>query len=222
MLHVNLKFVFCVIFMYSLLMIPGTVFSQSCGCDASGMLQGWLTGFETDLAAAEDVLLAKEPSEWTQDEIEEYLFNALHLVYNANNIYILEHRQHPYDYNVLMSMTSKWPGNPFNDWEPIRILHYPGEAGIFSPGDIILQLCPPEYYSGYPRAVPKTYVMTINGPTENHITQHQAGRFVMTMWDWDVIPAGTAFIAGSYYEKSEVTKRKIEETQKALAEQSDE
>ena len=186
--------------------------------DLRAMHEDWMRDFQTDLALAGDVLRGKDSAEWTQEDIEAYLFNALHAIYNANNIYIDEHKQHPYDGKVLRNtgILSIWPGNPFNDWQPIT-----WEAGYtgFVPGDVVVQLCPPDWYSGYVREIPLTYAMTINGPSEDYLPLGSESPYpIESIFDWDSVPRGTAYMTTSYYEPAWKTRPKIEEKLRILKE----
>ena len=173
----------------------------------------WLRDFEMKLDDAEDVLRGKDASEWTLEEIDAYLFNALFVLYNANNLYIREHKQHPYDGEVLRNagILTEWPGNPLRNWEPITWESLPGG---FSPGDIAVQLCPPSEYSGYLREVPLTYVMSIYGPGEDYTPMES----ISSLCEWDIVLPGTAYSVSAYWEPAYKTRAKMEQTQQTLEE----
>ena len=180
------------------------VFAQEQGAEA--MHEGWMADFVVDMVAAEDVLKAKDESEWTQDEIEAYLFNALYAIYNAENIYVHRHRQHSFDGEVLRNtgILSTWPGNPFNNWEPITW----GPAYTeFVPGGIVILLCPPDWYSGLDVERPLTYCISINGPSDDYVPIQS----LTSIFDWAAIPMGTAFQTASYWEPASSVREKHEQ-----------
>jgi hypothetical protein len=189
--------------------------AQQSGREA--MFQDWMSGFQQDLLTAQQTLAGKAQSEWTQEEIEAYLFNALFAIYNADNLYVERNRQHPSDAQVLQDsgILSPWPGNPFNDWQPIS---WSSGSGEFSPGDIVLQLCPPEWYSGYDRLIPLTFVMSINGPAESYTPLQSADTFpIEPIYDWDIVPPGTVFMTTSYFEPAAKTRAKVDAAKAAKA-----
>jgi hypothetical protein len=181
--------------------------------------EGWLRGYQHDLASAEEVLRGKDAGDWTQEEIEAYLFNALYSIYCANNIFMQDYWRHPADGEELAPHLSPWPGNPFREWEPIAWQ----EGAEFSPGDIIVQLCPPEHYSLVPdeTEVPMTYVMSINGPTEDYVPLGaECEQPLEPIWEWAIVPPGTTYQTASYLQPAWKSREKLESKRKFLAEKA--
>jgi hypothetical protein len=203
---------FASVVLLALLLLGGPL-NQPARAQASGqqaMHEEWMRGFQQGFADAQQILLEKDPSQWSKEEIEAYLFNALFSIYNANNIYIDRNFQNPYSANVLRNsgILSPWPGNPFRNWEPITWDEYPTE---FSAGDIVLQLCPPAWYSGSRRQVPLTFVMSINGPSSDYQPVPSDDKYpIAQIYDWDIVLPGTAFMTTSYYEPATETLAKAE------------
>lgn len=196
--------------------LPKPANAQQSGREA--MFQDWMGSYQSELISAGQVLASKSQSDWTQEEVESYLFNALFAIYNANNIYIERNRQHPYDAEMLREsrILTPWPENPLNAWEPIS---WSAGAGDFVPGDIVLQLCPVEWYSGFDRLIPLTYVLTINGPSATYTPIQDPNSYpIEPIYDWDTVPPGTAFMTTSYYEPASKTRPKLEQARKAKAE----
>lgn len=170
------------------------------------LVSEWLRHMEQDLASAESTLTDKDASEWTQEEVEKYLFCAMYVIYDAVIIYSDTNRTLPTDSEVLRNagIVTSWPANPFNNWEPIK-----WENEEFSPGDCVLQECPPELYSGLWNPRPMTFVLSINGPDEDYMSLQP----VEALTDWSVVPPGTAFIVMSATQPASETRRKYEEMQ---------
>jgi hypothetical protein len=80
----------------------------------------------------------------------QYLLNVLWLAYeckiyaNADMDSLVQTTNDDLASVVERGIISSWPGNPLNNWEPVKVLQ-PGDG--FSPGDICLTLCPDEYAS---------------------------------------------------------------------------
>lgn len=173
----------------------------------------WLRHMEQDLTSAEAVLTGKDPSEWTPEEIDKYLFCSLYVIYDGVIIYSDTNKTLPTDSEVLRNagILSSWPGNPFNNWEPIN-----WENSEFSPGDCVLQECPPELYSGLWNPQPMSFVLSINGPSEDYMSLQP----VQALTDWSLVPVGTAYIVMSETEPATESRRKYEEIQKRMQEET--
>ena len=150
-----------------------------------------LQNYEVELAIAEVILRSRKPDEWTQEELEEYLHKAMFVIYEGILIYKMDHRQLPQGSSVLMNMDiiESWPLNPLNEWEPIR---WGGEG--FIPGNIIMQECPPELYTGLWNPKPMTFVMSINGSGVDYVPLIPLNYEISY---WAILPAGSAFITGA-------------------------
>lgn len=163
---------------------------------------------------AKTVLTSKDNANWSDAEVETYLSRALYAVYYANCIYIDENKQLPYDSEALRSsgILSDWPGNPFDTWEPMTWT----EGGTeFKPGGLVLQPCPPNLYSGILKPVARTHVLSIFGPSSDY----QPISPVDKLFDWAIVPPGTAFLTGAKFQTTEETIKR-REAQKKLAEES--
>ncbi len=146
---------------------------------------------EERMLASEAVLKSKPAEKWTAEEQEEYLQWAMYTIYYGFIIYKDIHRQLPQGSSVLMKMEiiEHWPGNPYNDWEPVR---WGGEG--FVPGNIIVQECPPELYSGLWNPKPMTFIMSINGPSIDYIPLQE---ITYPLEYWAMRPAGSVWITGA-------------------------
>jgi hypothetical protein len=166
---------------------------------------------QNKLALDENVLKGKQQSEWTDKEIESYLFHALFSIYHAMNAYMFANRRIPSSWESLRDLgdLTPWPGNPLNNWEPIKWSVAPAE---FKPGDLVLQICPPDYYSGLKNPVPLSFELSINGPTEDY---SPIDPFWYVPAEWAVIPKGTAFIAGATTRSPKKTLELREKREKA-------
>lgn len=149
-----------------------------------------LPTYERDLATATSVLTSKDREEWTQEDIEFYLFNAMCVVYGSMVIYIDTHDTLPGGSADLRNegIAKEWPANPFNNWEPIG-----WESTEFVPGDCVVQICPPELYSGIWNPRPMTFAISINGPSEDYSPLSSVSKH----YDWTYLPAGTVFMTGA-------------------------
>lgn len=174
------------------------------------------SGFWRDLGDAEDVLKGKPRAEWTQKEQEDYLFNALYAIYFATNAYVCEYGRHPGSREDLASFAGldPWPGNPYDNWEPLEWEDYP--AGEFVPGGLIRQLCPPALWSDPWDPRPKTYVLSINGPAEDYSPMDPTA--LKVFFEGSTIPSGTAFIAGAGWDSAAKTLERREKSRKAAEE----
>ncbi len=174
----------------------------------------WLRHMEQDLADAESTLTNKDASEWTQEEVEKYLFCAMYVIYDGVIIYSDTNRTLPTDSEVLRNagIVSNWPANPFNNWEPIK-----WENSEFSPGDCVMQECPPELYSGLWKPRPMTFVISINGPIEDYISLHP----LQPLTDWSTVPGGSVFNVMSATQPASESRRKFEEMRQRKDQESE-
>ncbi len=166
-----------------------------------------MRNFQRDMTDAEVVLKAKAPGEWSKQELEKYLFNSFFAIYNATAAYTFEYRGVPSSWETLRDLgpLQPWPGNPLDNWDPMK---WVTETSDFSPGNMVLQVCPPELYSFPENPAPMTFVLSIFGPTENY---EPVNPVVYHAPKWGVYPAGTAFMAGFGVEPASVTKKKMDE-----------
>lgn len=156
-----------------------------------------MIGFQSGLASAAAVLEGKQENTWTKLEIEDYLFNALYAIYQANIVFTHENGRLPNSAEELRDsgVLSPWPGNPFNKWEPIT---WRTSTEKFMPGDLVIQICPSSWYSGVNNPRPISNVLSINGPTSDF--EPTDTNALVPYFEWATIPQGTAFIVGFYRE----------------------
>lgn len=157
------------------------------------------------LNAAEEVLRSKDQQEWSSQELENYLQMAMFVVYSDVLLYVDTHKQTPQSSRVLreQGFSEVWPGNPLNNWEPIS-----WEGDGFIPGNLVLQECPPELYSGLWNPRPMSFIMSINGTSESY---EPLNEILYGMPDWAELPAGTAFAVGAGSTPHTETRRNYEE-----------
>ncbi|MCB1219662.1 MAG: hypothetical protein H7A35_11405 [Planctomycetales bacterium] len=169
---------------------------------------------EEKMLAAEAVLKSKPAGQWSDEEQESYLQWAMFTIYDGFLIYKDIHRQLPQGSNVLMRMDiiSHWPGNPYNNWEPIR---WEGEG--FRPGNIVVQECPPELYSGLWNPKPMTFIMSINGPSADYVPLQE---ITYPLEYWAVRPAGSVWLTGATSSPHSEAYRQYKEQQRFKAEQA--
>lgn len=83
-------------------------------------------------------------------ELKEYLNSMLLLVYRAkarvNRRFDEETGRTNEDFSLLVEpgLIESWPLNPLNDWQPVVVS---ADITAVGPGDILFELCPPEYTS---------------------------------------------------------------------------
>ena len=177
-------FVFGVILTFALLPATASV-------NPVNMHQELMQEFSGKAQATESILQGKDQSDWTQREIDEYLFNSMLAIYYSLNIYLREHDEHPSSPEILINsgILSPWPGNPYSDWEPMTWI--PGSLE-FSPGNICIQLCPPDWYSRIPPR-PITYVISVFGPTIDYTPTKLKDSTPYEMMTWATKPSGEAY-----------------------------
>jgi hypothetical protein len=169
---------------------------------------------EEALNSSRQVLESKAQTEWTSEEITEYLRNANFSIYYALEIYILLNREQPVDSASLRSagIIATWPGNPYRNWEPMDWY----SNGEFRPGDLVLQLCPPTEYS-YGKTpgveVPLSCILSINGPSQDFEP-------VMTLakpfdFSWGQVPAGSAWVLGCSFTSAKAARERKAKRDKA-------
>jgi hypothetical protein len=182
--------------------------------DIASSFENTMRNHQRDMQDAEKVLRDKPQADWTPQELETYLFNALFAVYNANCAYVIMNRRVPESWETLRDLGAlkPWPGNPLNNWEPIKWEVAPDK---FSPGEIVLQICPPELYSGVDNPTPMTFVISINGPTHDY---EPVSAIWYKPYKWATTPPGSVTIAGFYTQPATITRAKRAEARKAREE----
>lgn len=149
---------------------------------------------EDAMQEAMQVLLDKNPTDWTPEEILTYEQYSLWVVYTATMSYVVsnEFRDFPVELADLESQgyIINWPENPYNDWQPVEILDYTDE---FSPGDIALQRAPMGYRDG---KSPNAFEMVIYGPDVDFASYGSTERHDIQD-DWLPIPEGALYLLGT-------------------------
>jgi hypothetical protein len=148
--------------------------------------------YQSAMQSAAAVLKAKTQVEWTAEELEAYLSNAFWAIYNAACSYTIEQRRVPESWETLRDQgpLSPWPGNPLSNWEPMQ---WEAGAAQLSPGNLVLQVCPPELYCFPEDPRPMSFEMSIYGPAKDYRPLHP---FPYKPAKWATIPEGTAFMGG--------------------------
>ncbi|MEZ5338129.1 MAG: hypothetical protein R3F46_07655 [bacterium] len=130
-------------------------------------------------------------------DVRQYLFNAVLTVYlgklAAINTYgsdVLATNNDPLEL-VDLGYLPSWPGNPFNDWEPMQVF---STADPFSPGDLVVELCPSSAYSSFPETGAAPYSFNIYVYGADIIPEFDANAWVLKAnKSWSSIPEGALF-----------------------------
>jgi hypothetical protein len=149
-------------------------------------------------------------------EIDNYLWIALNVVNSAKTASNYELNGRVQETNDLLSLVGKgylpyWPGNPFNNWEPMKVLQ---ASDGFSAGDLCMIVCPPDAYADMGAGpAPTSYQVFIYGPDESAAN---LGKIYMagTNGDWCTAPSGALYGTGFYCmstKEYEEQQRKLEE-----------
>jgi hypothetical protein len=165
-----------------------------------------LAGFEAAMQDARAVLEAKEQAQWSDAEISDYLYNALWVAFDGNLIHLLESKSQATtaDFQIV-SAARAWPGNPFNNWEPMKVLSLDEP---FSAGDLVFQLCSSDYasvsgdqiiYSSFELAV---YGADVNSPASVATECHPRNAA------WARTPQGACYSLGYWREPASRTYEK--------------
>ena len=160
------------------------------------MIPGLMQDYSTKTQSAESALKSKDMADWQQKEIDDYLYNSVFAIYYSFILYLQEYNEHPTSPEQLRNsgILSPWPGNPFNNWEPIT---WSPDNIDFSAGNLALQLCPPDKYSGLPPR-PITFVMSIFGPTIDYTPLEAEKASPFTTMTWAIEPEGAVFNTAFY------------------------
>jgi hypothetical protein len=157
------------------------------------------------LDAAGQALQAKPAGERTDAEVDAYLTRAFWTVCDGLQCYLYENQSLPESLAELAETDyiPHWPGNPLLDWRPMRVLTV--EDG-YSAGDLVLQICPPEYYSGLVNPVPKSFELGVYGRSEEIPPPPGYDAGIATLWV--VVPAGVLVLGGAHTESSASSRKK--------------
>jgi hypothetical protein len=157
------------------------------------------------LEAAKLALEAKPASEWTDADIDEYLNCAFWAVCYGMYCYVGKNHRLPESPVDLAEteLLAHWPGNPLRGWQPMRVLAV--DDG-FSAGDLLLQICPPEYYSGLAQPVARSFEMAIYGRNED--TKPAQDHDPTVGCPWAQFPDGLLALGGMHTEPYTSTRKK--------------
>jgi hypothetical protein len=158
-----------------------------------------------DLAKSRAVLESKASAEWTAEEIQAYLLDSLWTITYGLNLYEENNNRMP-DELSDMSGTEYipvWPGNPFADWAPMDVL---GVTDGFKAGDLVLQVCPPEFYSRINNPIPLSFELGIYG---ENIAFAGLGNAEPSKYNtWATTPEGVYAMVGAYTETAAHMRKK--------------
>jgi hypothetical protein len=152
-----------------------------------------------------------DPATWTVTQTNGYLNAALWVIYDGLKYYFMQNGKLPDTLQELAGTTyiPEWPANLYNDWKPIRILSL---ADGFSPGEVVWQICPPEFYSCIENTRPLSCELSIFGPDIKYGELGDAQPIKPNTWA--VTPEGAVFMLGQYSEKASVSLEHFKEISK--------
>jgi hypothetical protein len=164
---------------------------------------------QSALLEARQKLDSVPSAEWTDPAIQQYLSEAIWVVYLGAIYYSYKNNRLPSDFTSLSNSeyVPTWPGNPFSNWEPMVVVE---RAGEFKAGAFSLQICPPEYYSRIKDSRPLSFELGIFGPNPEFATGQAEP---LNLNSWAMIPEGTVYMLGTYTEPASSVKRKLEKIQ---------
>lgn len=166
------------------------------------------------LAGSIAELKAMPRQEWTEARIQAYLRQATWAIYDG----LLYHTQKlgslPGDVASLAGTeyAPEWPGNPFADWAPMEVL-LPEDG--FKPGCLVMQVCPPEFYSDLRQPRPLSFELGIYGP-DMKSADLGSGRPVRYN-TWAIVPEGTFYMLGAYTESVVSLQKKLDKIKAEMA-----
>lgn len=165
---------------------------------------------ERMLKDASDKLKAAPPSSWTHSDIEEYLSAELYVVYLGTIKYVGDHKELPTALEDIVDdgCIAQWPENPLADWTPTEVLD---GGGPFSPGVLIIQRPPSEYWSGRLNPRPCSFTISIFGPREGYPSAENLSTGPNR---WALVPADAYLLANYYRESAASSQRKYDYFQK--------
>ena len=161
----------------------------------------------------ERVLKETPEPEWTTEAIDGYLMNSMMCVYYAGVFHLWENREHAVTLNAAFhgGRFGGWPGNPFNNWEPMQVYTIDDE---FSPGDLVLQIAPESYWSYMDRdaagndiARPYNFELAVYGPDIEYARFSDASPYNRNA-DWGLKPEGALYMIGAWRETTDITDAK--------------
>lgn len=166
------------------------------------MVQGFKTEAVNRSLEMQSIRERLEADSYSSDEhrmmdVRQYLFNAVLTVYlgklAAINTYGSDVIATNIDPTMLVDLgyLPDWPGNPFNNWEPMQVF---STADPFSPGDLVVELCPSSAYSSFPETGAAPYSFNIYVYGADIIPEFDANAWVLKANKaWSTIPEGALF-----------------------------
>jgi hypothetical protein len=143
-------------------------------------------------------LQSKEPAQWTQQDLDEYLGFCLWSVFSTIEMYKDKQGEVPLGLPQLVELgyLKVAPLNPYNNWQPVRILTL---ADGFSPGDIVWQSNPD---------APLGYELGIYGP-DAALPVPERCRPLPQNAGWAQVPCGVRYMVGSTAETVSQVQQRI-------------
>ena len=182
--------------------------------DTIARYESSIAKIQQNLTDSEAVLRAPADGGWSDLDLEQHLHNALFAVYTGIVYYEYDNRELPTDVASLAGTkyVPNWPANPLNNFEPVQVL---GLADEFSPGELVLQICPPEFYSKMNDSRPLSFELAVYGPTVEFAALGTAAPLKINTWA--VTPEGALYMAGAHTETAISMREKWETMQQAAA-----
>ena len=145
---------------------------------------------------------------WTPAQLDNYLMFAMFTTHFAMVAYQNEYGEVPSDVTdvVAAGFLQALPGNPFEDWQPMRVLSV---EDSFLPAALVYQVCPPEFYSFVEDddLVPNSYQLSIFGPVEEYAAGSQPAPIKYNL-TWAEVPKGSLAMTGLWSESGKMTLEK--------------
>ena len=154
----------------------------------------YLHQYERAAIELQEKLTNMSDEQWSDSDLESYFSHALNASHCAVAVYLEDNSYHPASMVELIGpYLTQALGNPCASWEPIKLLRI--EDGT-SPGDMVLQICPPEYYSLVNgELLPASYEIGVYAPFPYSPMQ-------TTVYGknnaWATVPSGVLYQIGYY------------------------
>lgn len=171
-----------------------------------------------DLAKSRAVLESKDKADWTVVDIQSYLLDSIWEICDGLILYEYKNRHLPDELSDLSGTEyiPVWPGNAFSDWAPMEVLSV---ADGFKAGNLVLQVCPPEFYSVMNDPTPLSFELGIYGPDIKFASLNSAKPLAENTWA--TTPEGVYVMLGAYTETAAHMRKKWEAWQKKNKEEED-
>lgn len=150
-------------------------------------------------------LEAKPTAAWTAEDVDGYLIQAYWTVCEGLQRYLYENQCLPESTQELAATEyiPAWPGNPLHAWAPMKVLAV--EDG-YCAGELVLQICPPEYYSGLVNPVPRSFELAVYGRDVE--AKLPPGYDPGIAKPWVIVPKGVLILGGTHTESSASLRKK--------------